>query len=66
MASPHVAGVAALVLGANIFTDINNGAYVEIVRGRLQTTADNLEPIGWDAEYGFGLVDAKEAATGTP
>ncbi len=55
MASPHVAGTAALVIAAGI-TD---------VRTQLQTTADDLGDSGRDPQYGFGLVDADEAA-GTP
>lgn len=56
MASPHVAGTAALVLAAN------PGWSNEQVRTQLQTTADDLGAKGWDAWYGFGLVDAYEAA----
>ena len=52
MASPHVAGTAALVIAAGI-TD---------VRTQLQTTADDLGDPGRDTHYGFGLVDADEAA----
>ena len=58
MACPHVAGTVALVL----FSDptLTN----EDVRLRLNTTADNLGPEGWDSVYGNGLVDADEAAPG--
>jgi hypothetical protein len=52
MASPHVAGTAALVIAAGIFD----------VRGQLQSTADDLGVTGWDSEFGYGLVDADEAA----
>ncbi len=52
MASPHVAGTAALVLEAG-YSD---------VRTRLQNTADDLGPAGRDSKYGYGLVDADEAA----
>lgn len=52
MASPHVAGTAALVIAAGISD----------VRGQLQTTADDLGATGWDSKYGWGLVDADEAA----
>ena len=52
MASPHVAGTAALVIAAGIAD----------VRTRLQTTADDLGDPGRDSRYGFGLVDADEAA----
>ncbi len=55
MACPHVAGTVALVL----FSDptLTN----EDVRLRLNTTADNLGPEGWDSVYGNGLVDAENA-----
>lgn len=52
MASPHVAGTAALVIAAGI----------PDVRGQLQSTADDLGPTGLDSKYGWGLVDADEAA----
>lgn len=53
MACPHVAGVAALVMVAG-----SNGG----VRTTLQDTADDLGGSGWDNWYGYGLVDAGEAA----
>lgn len=55
MASPHVAGTAALVIAAGIAD----------VRTQLQQTADDLGDAGVDPHYGYGLVDADEAA-GTP
>lgn len=56
MAAPHVAGTSALVWAA-----YPTLTHVE-VRTKLQTTADNLG----DANlYGFGLVDAEQAATGS-
>jgi len=51
MASPHVAGTAALVIAAGI-TD---------VRTQLQTTADDLGDPGRDPRYGYGLVNAAAA-----
>jgi subtilisin family serine protease len=56
MACPHVAGTAALVIAAGI-TD---------VRTQLQRTADDLGSPGRDTWYGFGLVDADEAAGVSP
>jgi subtilisin family serine protease len=55
MATPHVAGTAALVIRSGIS---NN----DEVRLRLQQTADDLGKAGRDSQYGFGLVDAAEAA----
>jgi hypothetical protein len=56
MASPHVAGTAALVWAAN------PGWSNDAVRTELQDTADDLGEAGWDSKYGWGLVDADEAA----
>jgi hypothetical protein len=58
MASPHVAGTAALILAAN------PGWTNDQVRAQLLATADDLGDTGWDPHYGFGLVDADEAAAG--
>jgi serine protease len=61
MASPHVAGVAALVI-ANGVTGPDN------VRNALQSTAEDHGTGGWDSEYGWGIVDAAAALEfgGTP
>ncbi|MGD8819095.1 MAG: S8 family serine peptidase [Anaerolineae bacterium] len=56
MAAPHVAGTAALILDAN--PDWSNVQ----VRAQLQATADDVGDTGWDPQYGWGLVDAAEAA----
>jgi len=56
MACPHVSGVAALVkFSDNSLTNVD-------VRERLKITADDLGATGWDSQYGYGLVDADEAA----
>jgi hypothetical protein len=54
MACPHVAGTAALVIAAG------EGD----VRQRMKDTADDLGDEGIDNLYGYGLVDADEAALG--
>ena len=56
MASPHVAGTAALVWKA--YPLLSN----EGVRTQLQNTADDLGDSGRDSLYGYGLVNAAEAA----
>ena len=62
MASPHVAGTAALVIVSGI-TDANDDGFInDDVRLRLQETADDLGAAGRDPQYGFGLVDAAEAS----
>jgi subtilisin len=55
MASPHVAGVAALVITSGTIDVLE-------VREKLQDTADDLGASGLDSLYGYGLIDAAEAA----
>lgn len=55
MAAPHVAGVAALILGVS--PTLTPAAVESIL---LQTTRD-LGTAGWDATTGWGLVDAYRA-----
>ena len=58
MASPHAAGVAALVWSQ--YTELSHVALINI----LETTATDLpldSPDGYDNEYGHGLVDAEAA-----
>lgn len=57
MASPHVAGTAALVWAANPSWSNKD------VRTRLQNTAEDINLL--DAEQGYGLVDAENAVLGT-
>ncbi len=61
MSSPHVAGVAALIVGSGIDDENGNGRINDEVRLRLQDTAEDLGTVGRDYHYGFGLVDAYEA-----
>jgi serine protease len=56
MATPHVSGVAGLVLAAN--PGLPNVQLESI----LKSTAQDLGPTGFDNSFGFGLVDA-DAAT---
>ena len=60
MATPHVAGVAALVISKGNATSPAN------VREALQSTADDLGTSGRDNTYGFGLVNAEKAVLWTP
>jgi subtilisin family serine protease len=63
MASPHVAGVAALIIASGV-TDANaNGRINDEVRWTLQQTADDLGIDGRDSHYGYGLVDADDVVT---
>lgn len=55
MASPHVAGVAALVLGAK------PGLTPDQVRQILRDTSQDLGQAGWDPMFGWGRVNALRA-----
>lgn len=57
MAAPHVAGLAALILAAAPDTSLTD---LEAV---LRQTADDLGPAGWDANFGWGRVNAWRAVT---
>ena len=61
-ASPHVAGVAALVLASGILGDAPTPGAVE---RHLEASARDLGAVGRDRFYGGGLVDAA-AATAQP
>lgn len=62
MSAPHVAGVAALLIGSGKVTDADgrHGVANE-VRQLLTESARDLGPTGRDPLYGFGLVDAAAA-----
>lgn len=69
MACPHVAGTAALVLLSDEtawtslgYTDGDSTWTNAEVRTVLDNTADDLGTAGKDEKYGYGLVDADEAA----
>jgi subtilisin family serine protease len=59
MASPHVAGVAALIIASGTVIDANgNGRTNDEVRAKLDSTATDLGITGKDTQYGYGLVNA--------
>jgi subtilisin len=58
MASPHVAGTAALLFEAGVGDANGNGRINDEVREILQQTAQDLGAAGRDPHYGFGLVRA--------
>jgi len=62
MATPHVAGLAALIWSQN--SDWTN----KQVRARIRATAEDLGSSGWDQSFGYGRIDAASAmgVTGLP
>lgn len=64
MASPHVAGTAALVLSTPVgaFDTDANGVWSPVeVEAKLKATARDIGLTGVDTLYGSGLVDARAA-----
>ena len=55
MATPHVAGVAALLLSKN------SALSPDDIRAILESTAEDLGAAGRDDYFGYGLVDARAA-----
>lgn len=53
MAAPHVAGLAALLIG--------KGISAVKVRGIITATAEDIGDPGEDVEFGYGLINAYEA-----
>ena len=62
MAVPHVSGTIALMLGART---LGTRPGPKVLAARLQSTARDLGPPGYDQLYGWGLLDAA-AATAPP
>ena len=60
MASPHAAGVAALVLSKN------PSLTPEQVRQVLRASSKDLGTPGWDPVFGYGRVNARQAVIQTP
>jgi serine protease len=63
MATPHVTGIAALILGEDPSLSADD------VRAIIEGTARDGGPAGWDPAFGYGIVDAAAAAaaaTGAP
>jgi thermitase len=55
MATPHVSGLAALILSRNPTLTPDQ------VRAIIQGTADDLGPSGWDINFGYGRINARRA-----
>jgi serine protease len=58
MAAPHVAATAALVIASGV---LGPHPTAKAVEQRLEQTARDLGPIGYDTRYGAGVVDAGRA-----
>lgn len=58
MSSPHVAAIAALVIASGV---IGRHPSANAVERRLEATARDLGTPGYDARFGFGMVDAGRA-----
>jgi serine protease len=58
MAAPHVAGLAALLIGSRRLGPSPSPAAVE---RRIEQTAHDIGPPGFDVGYGHGLIDAAAA-----
>ena len=57
MATPHVSGLAALLVSRGINRP-------EVIEAILKRFARDLGPTGRDDEYGYGLIDAKATLRG--
>jgi thermitase len=58
MATPHVAGVAAVI------ADLNPTASAATLRSKLDAAVDDIGPAGRDTGFGFGRVNLCKAAGG--
>jgi serine protease len=58
MAAPHVSGLAALIVASKVL-----GAHPSpgAIEQRIEATARDLGPVGFDDRYGHGLIDAAAA-----
>jgi thermitase len=59
MATPHVAGVAAVI------ADLNPTASAATLRSKLDASVDDIGAAGRDTSFGFGRVNLCKAAGGT-
>ena len=69
MATPHVAGLAALILERNPrLTGQQVRDIIEKTSKKVGSTSYNInKPNGtWNSYYGYGLVDAHQALLATP
>jgi serine protease len=62
MAVPHVSATAALVIASGV---LGPDPTPDAIERRLETTARDLGPAGYDTLYGYGLIDAAKATDPT-
>jgi serine protease len=62
MAVPHVSAAAALVIASGV---LGADPSPDAVERRLESTARDLGPPGYDTRYGYGLIDAAKATDPT-
>ena len=62
MAVPHVTGTVALILGART---LGERPAPQAIAQRLESTARDLGPPGYDELYGWGLLNAAAATAPT-
>jgi serine protease len=58
MAAPHVSATAALIIASGV---LGSSPTPEQIEERLESTARDLGPPGYDRRYGYGLIDAAKA-----
>jgi serine protease len=62
MAVPHVSATAALVIASGV---LGADPTPDAVERRLEMTARDLGPVGYDTRYGYGLINAAAATDPT-
>jgi len=62
MAVPHVSGTAALIIGSRV---LGAKPSPDAIQQRIQSTARDLGPPGYDPTYGWGLLNAAAATAPT-
>jgi serine protease len=60
MATPHVSGMAALLM-----SQLGSAATPALIEQMIRTTARDLGPAGKDDQYGFGLIQPRTALFGS-
>ena len=63
MATPHVSATAALIVASGV---LGHDPSPEAIEARLEQTARDLGPPGYDERYGWGLIQAGAATTPSP